>query len=88
MAKLFAHRSENEQPVKNGTLFLWYFITFMVIIAQKSLISSYFFTLNPSGYQTFCLIFDIILLLVVIVHTLYLTVKYIIQRLRERKMEK
>ena len=88
MAKLFAHRSENEQPVKKGTLFLWYFIAFMVIIPQKSVISSYFFMLNPSGYQTFCLIFDIILLLVVIVHTLYLTVKYIIQRLKERKMEK
>lgn len=88
MAKLFAHRLENEQPVKKGTLFLWYFIAFMVIIPQKSVISSYLFTLNPSDYLTFCLIFDIILFLVVIVHTLCLTVKYIIQRLKERKMEK
>ena len=88
MAKLVPHRSENEQPVKKGTLFLWYFIAFVVIIGGNPVISSYFFTLDSSGYQTFCLIFDIILLLVVIVHTLYLTVKYIIQRLKERKIEK
>ena len=87
MAKLFSNQKENEQPIEVKTMILWYFISFVLIIGGKTVINSYLFQLDPSSFDDISTLLGIMLILIAIVHTVYLTVKLIVQRRQERKRE-
>ncbi len=87
MAKLFSNPKENEQPIEMKTVILWYFISFVLIIGGKTAINAYLFQLDPSSFDDISTLLGIMLILIAIVHTVYLTVKLIVQRRQERKRE-